>query len=106
MSVKDVKAFFEKVEGDKGLQAKLKALAEKRKAQAEAGVVELVKMAAAAGLKFSAADLAEARREAAGQLSENELRAVAGGQIDSSCQRGLGIDSQAFLLCQRGLGAY
>ena len=81
MSVENVKKFFEKVEGDKELKAKLAALGEKRKAQEAAAVAELVKLAAAAGYAFTAADLAQARKQAASELSEEELKAVAGGGV-------------------------
>lgn len=72
MSVKNVKAFFEKVEGDKVLQAKLKALAVKYEGQRDAGVAELVEIAAEAGIKFTATDFADAKAQAR-ELSRDEL---------------------------------
>ena len=73
MSVHNVVAFFDKVEKDEALQRKLKALAEKRKAQDRAMVAELVKIAEDAGFKFTAADYAEARRQEPSKLSASEL---------------------------------
>lgn len=87
MSVENVKAFFDKVEEDKGLQDKVKGLAEKRKAHDAETASGMVKIAAEAGLEFTAADLAEARKSAVGELSEDELRTVAGGALGSACGR-------------------
>jgi predicted ribosomally synthesized peptide with nif11-like leader len=85
MSVENVKAFFEKVEEDEALQDKVKKLAENRKAHDEEMASEMVKIAAAAGLDFTADDLAAARRSIAGELSEDELRTIAGGTVGYSC---------------------
>ena len=87
MSVKDVKAFFEKVEGDKGLQAKLRALEGKK---VEVARAELIQIAADAGFKFTAADFAAARKARARstKLSEAELKAVAAG---TGGFKGLGV---------------
>jgi predicted ribosomally synthesized peptide with nif11-like leader len=49
VSVKNLKAFYEKVEGDKVLEGKLKAVVEKGKAQHEAAVAKLVKIGSGAG---------------------------------------------------------
>ncbi len=87
MSVKNVKAFFEKVEGDKGLQGKLKTSAEKYKAQEDVAMADLVKIAAEAGFKFTASDCAEARKQVVEELSEDELKAVAG---KGNCPGGAG----------------
>ena len=87
MSAENVKAFFEKAEGDKALQEKLKALAEQEEAR-EAGDEELVKIASAAGYEFTADDVAEVRKESAGELSEDELKQVAGGA--GQCRSGWG----------------
>ena len=73
MSTQNVEAFFEKVEKDEGLQKKLKALAEKGEAQNKALVAELVKLAEDAGIKFTAADFAEVRKQKLGELSPGEL---------------------------------
>jgi len=84
MSVENVKAFFGKVEGDKGLQEELKALAEERKAQEDAAMAKVVAVAAKAGFPFTADDLSKVQSEAVGELSEDQLRQVAGGS-GSSC---------------------
>ena len=98
MSVENVKAFFEKMEADEALQEKVKALGDKRKAQDEAMLAELAEIARAVGLEFTPAEYRHARRKAADMLTEEQLRAVAGGQ---GCQVGLGADSPG---CQAGLG--
>ncbi len=85
MSVENVKAFFDKVEEDSDLHDKVKALAEKRKAHDEETASEMVKIAADAGLEFTADHLAEARNATVGELSEDELRTVAGGMVGYSC---------------------
>jgi predicted ribosomally synthesized peptide with nif11-like leader len=58
MSAINVKGFFEKVASDKSLQAKLKALHVKAEAEESAAVA---KVAAVAGFKFAAKELAQAR---------------------------------------------
>lgn len=75
MSVEEVNAFFGKAAGDKDLQKKLRALAERE----EAIYADLAEMAAAAGFKFTAADARRAHAAAARELSAEELSAVAGG---------------------------
>jgi predicted ribosomally synthesized peptide with nif11-like leader len=80
-----LKAFYEKVEGDNVLQGKLKALVEKGKAQHEAAVAELVKIGSGVGYAFTADHVAEARKVAAGELSEDELKNVAGGGVGYTC---------------------
>ena len=79
MSVENMKALFEKVEGDEALQAKVKVLTEKHEGQSEAAVAELVKVAAEAGYDFSADHVAQAQKLAAGELSDDDLEKVAGG---------------------------
>ena len=79
MSVENMKAFFEKAEGDEALQAKLKALTEKHEPQSDAAVAELIQIASEAGHEFTADHVAHAQKAAAGELSEEELRKVAGG---------------------------
>jgi predicted ribosomally synthesized peptide with nif11-like leader len=74
MSVKTVKAFFEKVEGDKGLQSKLKVLLAESESQMKAIKVKLTQIAAEAGFHFTPADLAAARKENIEKLSRDELR--------------------------------
>jgi len=82
MAAKSVVAFFGKVAESKPLQAKLKALhkktvkeTEKVKSQASA---EVVKLAAAAGFKFTLKDLAKARGGKPRKPSRAELAEVAG----------------------------
>jgi len=84
MAVKSVLAFFEKVGESKALQAKLKALHKKtlketKKINDQASA-EVVKIAAAAGSKFTAKDLAKARGAAAklagSQMSEVEAQSA------------------------------
>jgi len=74
MSVKNVKAFYEKVEEDKGLQAKLKALHANAQSQMAATTAELIKIAADAGFQFTPADLAATRKEAINKLTLDELK--------------------------------
>ena len=59
MSAVNVKGFFEKVAGEKSLQAKLKVLRVKAEAEEAAAVA---KVAASAGFKFTAKELAQARK--------------------------------------------
>ncbi|MEW6357870.1 MAG: Nif11-like leader peptide family RiPP precursor [Planctomycetota bacterium] len=79
MSVENMKAFFKKAEGDKALQEKVKALAKKHKPQSKGAVAELVKIASEAGHKFTAEHVALAQKAAKGQLSDDDLKKVAGG---------------------------
>ena len=62
MAASKVNEFFAKVEGDKSLQAKLKAFHKKANDNRAKEAAELVKVASAAGFKFSAKDLAQARK--------------------------------------------
>ena len=80
MSVENVKAFFEKVEGDKELQEKLKP-------STEGGALdEVVAIAAEAGFEFTVEDFAEVLEAGGeGELSDEELKRVAGG---GGCDRG------------------
>lgn len=80
MSAKNVEQFFEKVAEDKALQTKLKVLhketvkdVEKAKQAASA---QVVKIAAAAGFKFTVKDLDKVR--GAKKLSKTELAEVRG----------------------------
>ncbi len=82
MSVENVKSFFEKAGQDKKLQARLQALLEKKKAQ-DAAVEDLCVLAASVGIKFTAADYAAAR--SGSELSDDHLRAVAGGAAPCAC---------------------
>jgi predicted ribosomally synthesized peptide with nif11-like leader len=96
MSANTVRAFWQKANQDAALQAQLKTLAGRNQQAITAAVVQI---AAAAGFAFSAADyevaLKEelARRHAAGELSEQQIEQVAGGNtlggvpINSSISR-------------------
>ena len=84
MSVDNVKAFYDKVEGDKGLQRKVFALRKKGKGDKEA-VAELIKIASTAGFKFTPAHLSQARKQAPAKLSDDELKSVAGGGQSAKC---------------------
>jgi len=65
MSVKNVKAFYEKVAEDKILQKKLKALNKKAKESGaqDAAIDELVEIAKSEGFKFTRQHLADAGNE-------------------------------------------
>lgn len=58
MSREKIKAFYEKVESDKRLQAKLKTVAMENERKA---IAQVVKIASAAGFRFTADDLAKVR---------------------------------------------
>ena len=60
MSVKNVIAFYEKVEVDKALQENLKALDKNAKKAADAAIDELIKIAKAEGFVFTPEELFEA----------------------------------------------
>lgn len=78
MSVKNVKAFFEKVEGDKVLQAKLKALGTKVRENRDEEMAEFLVIASAAGFEFTPDDIAKARSQK-WKISADEFQTVAGG---------------------------
>lgn len=63
MSVRDVKSFFEKVEVDKKLQAKLKALDQKQKKAMDAAIDEMIKIGKSEGFTFTVQDLIEVNNE-------------------------------------------
>jgi predicted ribosomally synthesized peptide with nif11-like leader len=63
MSVKSVKDFFEKVEADKALQAKLKALDKTAREATDAAIGELVAIGKAEGFAFTAQDFIDAKTE-------------------------------------------
>jgi len=82
MSASNVEKFFKKVEGDKSLAAKLKKMAkDKRVSERAAGVVQI---AAAAGFKFTAKELAEANAAKRGKLPAGAAADVT-GQEDPFC---------------------
>lgn len=63
MSTNNVKAFFDKLEGDEGLQTKVCALNELGKKNADEAVAALVAIGADAGLDFTADDYAKVKAE-------------------------------------------
>jgi predicted ribosomally synthesized peptide with nif11-like leader len=73
-----VKKFYEKVEADKALKAKLEAVGLGR-------LDEVVRIAGAAGFVFSSDDLVAFQQENSGELSEADLDLVAGGRINTPC---------------------
>jgi predicted ribosomally synthesized peptide with nif11-like leader len=81
MAVKNVPAFFEKVAENKALQAKLKALGAAHQKATENCLKKtnaaLVKLAAAAGFKFTAKELTQVRGAKPRKSSRAELREVA-----------------------------
>jgi predicted ribosomally synthesized peptide with nif11-like leader len=79
MSVDNVKAFFDKAEGDKGLQAKLKTLEKKSQANKKQLTEELIRIAAEAGFAFTPADLVKIRQAPGRELLDDELKHVTGG---------------------------
>jgi len=88
MPAKNVDAFFEKVAQDKSLQAKLKALHKTTLKDCEAikgnASAEVAKIAAKAGFKFTAKDLAGARGAKAKKPAKAELSEVTGQWTDCS----------------------
>ena len=88
MPTKNVDAFFEKVAQDKSLQAKLKALHQKTlketKESKDNASTAVAKIAAAAGFKFTAKDLAGARGAKAKKPAKAELSEVSGQWMDCS----------------------
>ena len=84
MSVDDLKAFFEKLESDPGLQERARALAAGEVGERAAGLSAL---AAEQGLEVTAEDLAAAAADpAVAALDDESLRTVVGG---ISCLVGL-----------------
>lgn len=61
MSVKDVKAFFAKMEGDKVLLEKVGSLHKKSKENMDEAIANLVKIASAAGFEFTTDDYLKVR---------------------------------------------
>ena len=84
MAIETVQQFWSKAEEDESLEAKVQAIpADSDKEQA---LAEVLRIAAAAGFTFTAADFRAAVKEklaqlhAAGQLSDDQLEMVAGGR--------------------------
>lgn len=80
MSVKNVKAFYEKVEGDKTLQAKLKALDRKAEDSVKEAIAELTKIASGTGFEFTIDDFFKAKSEKL-ETSTDELKKVTGHHV-------------------------
>jgi len=79
MSAKNVDAFFEKVAEDKSLQAKLNGLHKQIVADSrKESLAEVMKIAAAAGFKFTAADWSVRRKAKVKKASKAELAGVTG----------------------------
>jgi predicted ribosomally synthesized peptide with nif11-like leader len=107
--MEQIKSFIEKVNNDKGLQEKMKALAEKKAASSEVAA-----LAKENGFTFTAADFdafaqdAAKRAVASGQMSEEQLAAVAGGSyatgwaLMSIMTVGLGCAARAIVSNQLG----
>jgi predicted ribosomally synthesized peptide with nif11-like leader len=85
MSAKNVKGFFEKVEKDKALQTKLKAMHKKAVGESKATFgAEVVEIASAAGFEFTAKELAQASAAKAKKMPKGALAEVAGQEMCSS----------------------
>lgn len=83
MSKNNVKAFYEKVEGDENLQNQLRSLDQRTRAEVgalykkagnvmESSLDELVQIAKTSGFEFTADDLIQARREAFAEAKGSE----------------------------------
>ncbi len=72
----NAKAFFQKVEADKSLQNQIN--------QVDWDTQAAVKIAADAGFSVTAAEIQSTMDELYGDLSEEELRRVAGGDCDGA----------------------
>jgi len=84
MSAKSVNEFFAKVEGSKPLQAKLKAMHQKTTKETKGKLAaDVVKLASAAGFKFTAKELAQARAAKAKKLPAGALGDVTGQEMCS-----------------------
>jgi len=79
MSTDNVKAFFEKAKTDNALKAKLKALADKCKAQQAAAVGELIQLASESGHAFTADHLQAHNEAQVDALTDDQLKSIAGG---------------------------
>ena len=88
MSKKNVKVFFEKVEEDKNLQAKLKTLYANAQKQKDSTTAELIKIAEDAGFQFTPSDLAAVRNEDVENLSVDGLKSVVLSPSPLDCMPG------------------
>ena len=88
MSVENVKAFFEKLQGDRGLKDQLRKGLESAAGDPDKAGDVLIKIAGSAGHTFTSEHVAEVRKEkvAAGELTEDQLDTVAGGQPCDRCR--------------------
>jgi predicted ribosomally synthesized peptide with nif11-like leader len=69
MSMENLRAFYDKVEGDKALQAKLNALGSvKMDAPIGPAIAESVKIASSMGFEITAEELIEARKPASSEV--------------------------------------
>jgi len=75
MSVKNVKAFFEKIEWDTALKEKWKVLDKKARDNEKEAIAELVKFASAAGFEFTPQDLAKVKAQEQ-KFSEDDLKTM------------------------------
>ena len=79
MSVENVKAFLKKGEEDKDLGQKLRALITKTTGKDEKALPELVQIGAEAGFEFTVDEARAALQQELDELTEDELKTVAGG---------------------------
>jgi predicted ribosomally synthesized peptide with nif11-like leader len=88
MSVQTVRDFWQKANQDSALQKKLSATQSIAK---DAAIADVIRIAAAAGFSFTQAEYETAvkeelaRQHAAGDLNDESLAAIAGGQYTQSC---------------------
>jgi predicted ribosomally synthesized peptide with nif11-like leader len=79
MAIKDISAFFAKVGQTKSLQTKLKTAQKQLSVEADKkSAAAVVKIAEAAGFKFTAQDLMKARKKGAGRPAAAEATEVTG----------------------------
>jgi predicted ribosomally synthesized peptide with nif11-like leader len=96
MSEQTVRAFWQKANADRALQARLAAFQGQDR---QATVAAVMQIAAAAGFPFTAAEYEAAlkeeltRRHAAGALHEEQLEALAGGSGTGSILGSIGGSS-------------
>ena len=86
MSASNVKAFFAKIEESKPLQSKLEAsYKEAVKKSRKDSTAALIKIASTAGFKFTAKDLAQARKAKAIGSPKALVEDVTGQEVWNSC---------------------
>jgi predicted ribosomally synthesized peptide with nif11-like leader len=84
MTIRALADFLERANGDQALQAELSSAVEGKE---ESGCDELVRLAAGHGYHFTGEELHDAleklrRQSTEGELSDDDLEAVAGGRTD------------------------